>query len=210
MAMGAIPTSDMPGHKRLHDRVFNALDRCQEAQGIDFKESASWDTLKWRLVRTLLAMGNLRDGGIIVIGASERGDTWDLTGIMPGDLATFDVDVIIDTVNKYSSPPISIDIVLVEYRNGCKFLALQAHEFEDIPLVCKKSGPKDTIEEGAIYVRPPGLARTTRVMNAAQMHDLIELAAIKRARRILEMAQEVGLVPSKTSVERFNEELEGL
>ena len=108
--MGAIPTSDMPGHRRLHEKVFSALDRCQETQGIDFKESASWNTLRWRLVRTLLAMGNLRDGGIIVIGASERGDTWDLTGITSEDLATYDVDVIIDTVNKYSSPPISIDM----------------------------------------------------------------------------------------------------
>ncbi len=207
--MGAIPTSDMPGHKQLHDRVFNALDRCQETQGIDFKESALWNALKWRIVRSLLAMGNLRDGGIIVIGASERGDTWDLTGITPEHLSTYDVDVVIDTINKYSSPPVNIDVVIVEYRNGCKFLALQAYEFEDTPLVCKKNGPEGIVE-GAIYVRPLGLARTTRVMNALQMHDLLELAAEKRARRILEVSQRVGLVPSSTSIERFNEELEGL
>ncbi len=79
--MGAIPTSDMPGHAKLHERVLNALDRCQESKGVDFKESAPWDNLKWQLIRTAIAMGNLRDGGIIVIGASERGDSWDLTGI---------------------------------------------------------------------------------------------------------------------------------
>ena len=149
--MGAIPTSDMPGHKQLHDRVLNALDRCQEAQGIDFKESASWETLKWRLIRTVLAMGNLRDGGIIVIGASEREDTWDLTGITPEHLTTYDVDIIIDIINKYSSPPINIDVVIVEYRNSHKFLALQVYEFEDTPLICKKNGPEGIIE-GAIYV----------------------------------------------------------
>jgi hypothetical protein len=38
--MGAIPTSDLPGHQLLHARVVNALDRCQESQGIDLKESA--------------------------------------------------------------------------------------------------------------------------------------------------------------------------
>jgi len=78
--MGAIPTSDMPGHKRLHDRVLSALDRCQEGQAIDFKESAPWESLKWRIVVTALGMGNLRDGGVIVIGASEREQIWELTG----------------------------------------------------------------------------------------------------------------------------------
>ena len=49
--MGAIPTSDMPGHKRLHERVVTALDRCQESQAVDFKESATWDQLKWRIIK---------------------------------------------------------------------------------------------------------------------------------------------------------------
>ena len=42
--MVAMPTSDMPGHKRLHERVSFALDRCQEMSAVDFKESASWET----------------------------------------------------------------------------------------------------------------------------------------------------------------------
>lgn len=47
--MGAIPTSDMPGHKKLHDRVNNALDRCRESKGVDFKKSATWDDLNGNL-----------------------------------------------------------------------------------------------------------------------------------------------------------------
>lgn len=58
----AIPTSNMLGHKELHDRVYNALDRCQESKSVDFKESAPWKNLKWQIIRTALAMGNLRDG----------------------------------------------------------------------------------------------------------------------------------------------------
>jgi len=64
--------------------------------------------------------------------------------------------------------------------------------------------------EGAVYIRPPGLARTTRIMNASQMHDLLELAAEKRARRLLEVSRRVGLVPTSTSKEHFDKELEGL
>lgn len=209
--MGALPTSDMPGYKRLHDRVLNALGRCQETQGIDFKESAPWGSLKWRIITTALGMGNLRDGGIIVIGASERGQTWELTGITNEHLNTYNPDVIIDVINKYSSPSVEMDIVLVKYRNDRDFLAIQINEFEHTPIVCKKNSPTaGGIIEGAVYIRPPGVARTTRVMNSAQMHDLLELAAEKRARRILEVSRRIGLVSRSTSTERYDEELEGL
>jgi hypothetical protein len=209
--MGAIPTSDMPGYKRLHDRIFNALGRCQESQGIDFKESAPWKSLKWRIICTALAMGNLRDGGIIVIGASEREQIWVLTGILQEHLETYDVDTVIDVVNKYASPHVDLDIVIVKYRNGKDFLAIQIREFADTPIVCKKNGPEGKrLFEGAVYIRPPGLARTTKIMNASQMHDLLELAAEKRARRLLEVSRRVGLVPASTSKEQFDKELDGL
>ena len=209
--MGAIPTSDMPGYKRLHDRVFNALGRCQESQGIDFKESAPWESLKWRIICTALAMGNMRDGGIIVIGASEREQAWVLTGILQEHLDTYDVDTVIDVVNKYASTHVDLDIVIVKYQNGKDFLAIQIREFADTPIVCKKNGPEgERLFEGAVYIRPPGLARTTKIMNASQMHDLLELAAEKRARRLLEVSRRVGLVPASTSKEKFDKELDGL
>ena len=209
--MGAIPTSEMPGHRRLHDRVLSALDRCQEGQAIDFKESAPWQSLKGRIVMTALGMGNLRDGGVIVIGASEREQTWELTGITAEHLETYEVDVIIDTVNKYASPHIELDIAIVKYTNGRDFLAIQVREFIEIPVVCKKNGPTGAgLVQGCVYVRPPGVARTTRVIDASQMHDLLELAAEKRARRMLEVSRRIGLVARPSTSEQFDQELEGL
>ena len=209
--MGAIPTSDMPGHKRLHDRVLSALDRCQEGQAIDFKESAPWESLTWRIVVTALGMGNLRDGGVIVIGASEREQIWELTGITADHLETYEIDVVIDTVNKYASPHVELYIALFKYTNGRQFLAIQAKEFTDTPVVCKRNGPTgEGLVQGCVYVRPPGVARTTRVIDASQMHDLLELAAEKRARRILEVSRRIGLVARPFTSEQFDQELEGL
>ena len=210
--MGAIPTSDMPGHRKLHERVFNALDRCQESKSVDFKESATWEDLKWQIIRTSLAMGNLRDGGIIIIGASERGDIWDLTGISNQHLSTFNVDDVIDVINKYSSPPIKIEMVTVKYRNGNIFLAIQIHEFTESPFVCKKNGPDNNkkLRTGDVFVRPDGKPRTTKVVSADEMQDLLELAAEKRARKILEVAHRIGLKKTDTSSKKFEEEREGL
>lgn len=208
----AIPTSTMPGHKLLHNKVIYALDRCQEGQDIDFKESASWKELKWRIIKTSLGMGNLRDGGIIVIGVSERDDNWELTGISESNLKTYEVDVIIDQTNAHVSPHVNLDIVTVLHDENF-FLTIQVNEFSDTPLVCKKNGPDGTgLDEGHVYVRPPGMARTTRVTNAQQMHDLLELAAETHARRFLEQARRVGVLqPSPLSPsELFDQELGGL
>lgn len=209
--MAPIPSSDMPGHRQLHQRAVFALDRCQESQSVDFKESASWDALQWRIIKTLLGMGNLRDGGIIVIGVSERGKTWELTGISQEHLATYDVDVVVATTNSYASLHVDLDIVTLQHSNGKTFLIMKANEFTDSPLVCKKNGPTQSgLLEGSVYVRPPGVARTTRVTDAAQMHDLLELAAEKRARRILEVSRRIGLVPESSMAQRFDDELKDL
>lgn len=209
--MSPIPASDLPGHKSLHERVISALQLCQETPSVDFKESEIWDKLQWRTIKTILGMGNLRDGGVIVIGVSERNDTWELTGIRPDHLATYDVDAIIGRANAYISPYVDLDIVTVADSNGKKFLAIQVHEFYETPLVCKKSGPEGTkLHEGSVYIRPPGLARTTVVTNATQMHDLLELAAEKRARRILEVSRRIGLEPLPAVSQQFDAELEGL
>jgi hypothetical protein len=156
-----------------------------------------------------MAMANLRDGGIIVIGASESGETWELTGIQPEHLATYDVDDVIDSVNKYASPSVQLEIVIVTYQNEKRFLALRVHEFEDTPVVCKRNAPDGNkkLSAGEVYVRPFGTPRTTKVLSADEMHELLELAAEKRARRFLETAHRVGLRPPEPAVQRFDEEL---
>lgn len=110
-----IPSATLPGLKLLYDRALLALERCQETQSIDFKQAADWESLKWRITETALGMGNLRDGGVIIIGVSENGDSWELTGISENDLRTFDVDIMIDQVNSYTSP--HVNLTLASGRN---------------------------------------------------------------------------------------------
>ena len=98
----AFPTIDMKGYGRLRERIVFALDRCQEQQWLDFKESRPWPELKWRLLRTIMGMANLRDGGLIVIGVSERDDTWDLTGISSNDLSEVTPNHTVSSVSIFS------------------------------------------------------------------------------------------------------------
>lgn len=210
--MSPIPSSQMPGHKQIHERVFLALDRCQELRSVDFKESATWDNLKIRIVKTCFGMGNLRDGGVVIIGVSERGDNWELTGISDEHLLTYNPDDILDLINKYASPPISLDIVIVEHRDKKKYLAIQVSEFPESPFVCKIDGPIKTgairhFYAGDFYVRPIGKPQTVKATNAEQMRELLEVAAEKTARRMLGFSKRVGMAGKTSDIEFFSEEI---
>lgn len=188
------------------------MDLCQEAQGVEFKESAAWEALKWKIIATCMGMANLRDGGLILVGVSQRNGTWDLSGISSEHLATFDPDIVLGQVNSFASPAIELDIVTVEYgTGGSTFLAIQVREFATTPVVCRKNGPNEhALREGAIFVRPSGVPRTSKITGASDIHDLLMLAAEKRAREILEQGRRVGLVPRATDSQLFDRELGGI
>ena len=213
--MASIPRTDTPGYRQLHEQVGNALDRLQEAPDIEFKESASWNTLKWKIVRTALAMGNLRDGGILIVGVSQREGQMPLTGINQTDLETYDRDNIADQFERFS-PDIKFTLVQAPYRDN-DYLAFEFQEFREIPLICKRNGPDgEGLEAGVVYVRPrEGRPRSTKVTDAAQMRELLDLAADKAARRIIERGIRAGLefpagARPLTVIEQFERELEGL
>ena len=196
--MASIPRTDTPGYRQLHERVENALDRLQEAPAIEFKESAPWKTLRWKIIKTALAMGNLRDGGILIVGVSQRASQQPLAGISETDLVTYDRDNIADQFERFS-PDIEFTLVQVPYRQNT-YLVFEFQEAREIPLECKRAG--EGLEVGAVYVRPRGgRPRNTKVTDAAQMRALLELA--------VEKASGTGDGPPAVT-ELFDRELEGL
>ena len=214
--MASIPRTDTPGYRQLHERVGNALDRLQEAPDIEFKESASWDLLKWKIIKTALAMGNLRDGGILIVGVAQRAGQEQRTGITQEHLATYDPDKIADQFGRFISPEIEFTLVRVPHQDNT-YLAFEFQEFREIPLVCKRNGPDgEGLVAGTVYVRPwEGRPRSTKVTDAAQMRELLDLAGDKAARRIIERGTRAGLeLPAGDRplpvTDPFDGELEGL
>jgi len=209
----ALPTTQMSGYTDLRGRISLALGRCQEQPWLDFKESQPWAVLGWRLLKTIMGMANLRDGGLILIGVSERESAWELTGIQQEHLNTFDYDVIADQLSKYASPQIDLDIVVHDHDDGTRYLAIHVHQFRDSPIICRNNSPedvkpKDRLTAGEVYVRATtGKPQTVKVTDAARLHDLLELAAEFRARRMLEVGKRIGLVAGETAPSKYDAEL---
>lgn len=206
--MTAPPPSDLPGHKRLAARANVALDRCVESQDVEFMATQPWKALMWGIIKTAGAMGNLRDGGIIVVGVSQRDDSWEPTGMQDADVKTYDVDKIVEQANAYISPHVDLTIVTHE-KDAKTFLVIHVAQFRDAPLVCKKDHGRE-LAAGTVYIRPPGKPESRKVLHANEMQELLELAADIRARQFLERLRRLNLMPGSTEEERFKQELEGL
>jgi len=117
------------------------------------------------------------------------------------------------TLSKYASPQIRVDIAIHDHDDGKRYLAFQVHQFNDSPVVCGKNSPddvkpKERLVTGEVYVRATsGKPQTVKVTDAAQMNDLLELAAEFRARRMLEVGKRIGLVPAESAASKFDAEL---
>jgi predicted HTH transcriptional regulator len=215
--MGALASTDLEGYELLKERVEGSLKLLTEIRAVDFKDAAKWDEIKCSIPKDVLAMSNLRDGGIIIIGVSEKNERWELTGLTQEQLDTYNPDDMLDWVNRYASPPVIFDIVRhTHYKEPDNkkfdFLIIQAHEFEEKPIVCKRDYSGE-LRRGAFYIRPLGKAESREVQSADEMHDLLDLAVEKRTRNLLRQIKRIGIdlavALEKTDADKYDEESEG-
>ena len=216
--MGALPSTELKGYEILKSKVKEALRLLQEINSIEFKKAAKWGELKRGITKDILAMTNLRDGGIIIIGIEEKDNKWNCTGLTSEQLKTFNPDDIIEHINSYASPSITFNIIKHTDEQNLDFLIIQVPEFEEKPVICRKQYNRE-LRRGALYIRPLGKPESREVKSAEEMHDLLELAADKAFRKFLGKCENLGLVTpllqtqvilEKNDMKKFEEEREGL
>jgi predicted HTH transcriptional regulator len=179
--MTAIPKTDLQGYEALQKRVDAAFQLLKESRAVDFKQSVKWEDYKIKFTETILAMSNLRDGGIVIIGVSEDKKDWKPEGITDDDLGTYNPDDMIDFVNKYASPVVNFDVVRHEV-DEMQFLVISVREFESEPVICKRDYNRYLIR-GSIYIRPLGKPETRAIQNAEEMRELLDVAVEKKMRQ---------------------------
>lgn len=154
-----------------------------------------------RVARAAMAMGNLRDGGLVCLGIADD----QLAAMGPGlDDGAFqqwsDHDDVSDALSRYSEPPVSFHPHPTELSNGARVVVLEIAEFEDVPHVCKKDYP-GVLQKGQVYVRPRGKPQSIAVPSADEMRQLLDVAIDKGVRFFVRRATLAGvaLTSSATS-----------
>ena len=153
-----------------------------ENLNLEFKATFDFNENIWareRLVRSMLAMSNTRNGGYIVIGVAENGDkSPDFAGLEDNHLALFKskIEDLKSKVESFSSSPVSYEIGIGEYKRK-KLIVISVAEFFLSPLICRKNGEhKDKhLEEGSIYIRTlKDKPSSIKLTNPVDMQDFLE------------------------------------
>lgn len=162
-----------------------------------------------RVVRVALGMGNLRDGGHVVIGVEDD----PLSAMSPG-LEADEVeswlayDDVARKMAEYADPPLGFRVTEETLSSGVTVVVMQVFEFADIPHLCRKDYP-DVLRRGALYVRPRKVPETSEVASSVEMRDVLDLATEKALRSYVETASRAGVrleTPSPDRMARLAED----
>ena len=148
-----------------------------EREDLEFKSGMAWDELRPKIAKTALGMANLQGGGYIIVGVKEgKGERAHETDAMPeGVSRTYSADDVSEYLNAHADPDIDVEVVRFD-REGRHIVAIQVHEFKDVPVICKK-GINGRVKKGAVYCRSP--KPETVPATARIMREIIEMAADK-------------------------------
>ena len=200
------------------DEFAELLSLGHEVRGIEFKPSGPRTdrVLFANVVRAALGMSNIRDGGRIVLGVEEAGNTLNPVGLADSDLLTWNYDHIADSFGPYADPSIQFHVAEAEYQ-AKRFIIIWVYQFEEIPILCNKDetiSGRVVLRKGACYVRSRRKPETTEIPTQEDMRALLDLATDKGIARWISRAQTAGIylpgTVAPSDQERFNQQLEDL
>lgn len=166
-----------------------------EQRGLELKGPGSRGDkqLLVKVARAALSLGNLRDGGYVVIGIDDADPASLGPGLANGDLDSWlSYDDVARALAEYSDPPLHFHLDALTLSSGARVAMLAVSEFQDIPHLCAKAY-EPTLRKGALYVRTRKLPETAEVASSVEMRDLLDLATEKALRSYVETAQRAGV-----------------
>jgi hypothetical protein len=151
----------------------------REERNLEYKSGENWRDIKFKIIKTILAMSNIRDGGTIVIGVSQSRDAFIPSGFSLTDLDSYSQDTIAANANEFSDPYTEVIVMKVPHE-GKNFVVIQVEEFSELPVICKKDG--DGLRKGAIYTRPRRMHETAEIPSQTEARELLDIATEKSIR----------------------------
>ena len=190
----------MPPEPRsvVEQRARDFIDFPAELTTVEFKRNGPFESMQFRIAKTAMAMANLRDGGMIIIGvAQDDARNFVVEGVQSDSEATFSQEAVYEFVNSYASPPVELRVTPMEHR-GLRFVTIDVWPFERTPVVCQRNTPdgtrgNDQMHVGDFFVRTGDIVGTRRVTSAAMLHEIIEFAVIRRLAEIQRILGAAGI-----------------
>jgi hypothetical protein len=193
--------------------IENALSLRYELRELELKGPGprSDNHLLIKVARAALGMGNLRDGGQVVIGIADDQIPEMLPGLEPDDLASWlAYDDLSRKLGEYADPPLRFTVEGMELSSGASVAVLNVFEFADMPHLCARGYDRE-LRKGALYVRPRRVRETSEVASLVEMREVVEIATEKALRAFLSTAERAGvqITAGPSDDERYEEQRAG-
>ncbi len=179
----------------------------KEERYLEYKRAMIWtgnNMTKVKLAKAMMAMSNLANGGVVVIGMQEinRG-VWTPETMTDQQVASFTQDDVSHWVNDYATPAVQFSITPFAL-NGNQFVIIQVQEFDTSPVICRKQkvAGGEVLESGAIYYRSNRKIESAPISSDEDSRELIGLAVGKGIARHVKRLHELGCIPTETPRQR--------
>lgn len=188
----------------------------KEERFLEYKAPMNWKDLQTKvsIAKAIMAMSNLKEGGVIVIGVREREkNVWVPEGLSSEDLASFNQDDIATYVNDKVLPFAQLSLSRVKL-GSMDFVILRVQEFDETPLIVTKQAVlngKSVLTPGEIYYRSRRKNESAPIASEEDMRELLGLAIHKGVAAKMEYLVSLGVltgqVPSvDIDQQRFSQE----
>lgn len=156
------------------DELEEYLEAGQETRSFEVKAAMAWSRVA--LAKDILALSNVADGGVIVIGVEDG--TFKRQGVTQEFKATYKIDEMRDQMARYADPHVDISVTFPKDREGREYVAIEVASFRDVPVICRKDSP-DT-QAGVIYYRNSNRrVESAAVSNSYDMRDILTVATLR-------------------------------
>lgn len=205
------------------DDIYKIAKEIGETRSIELKTSMPWndDATKFKIIKSIMALSNIRDGGRIILGVDEcQNGKFDPKGMCLNHFESFTQDDLQDHIGKYIVPYAKVRVEKVS-KGPLNYVVIHVGEFDRWPVLCGKVydltnilGKDKIIKEGDILTRTKvHRFESSRVKAHIDMQEILDLAIEKGVKSFLEQARNTGILPQryvKSDKDRFDEEIEGL
>ncbi|MEE9455632.1 MAG: ATP-binding protein [bacterium] len=164
--------------------------RC-EAKNHDYKEFLRWrgstKDEKLELIRDILGMANIQDGGKIIGGV--RDADFSFVGNAEDDVASFDQTELNQFLERYTDPK-HVCIIYKHEFDGKRTVIIEVPEFREIPIICKKEAHSSDgsntqiLKRGQIYIRTDK-GSTEAISTVEDIRELMGRALVKKSDELL-------------------------
>lgn len=161
--------------------------RREEDRNFDFKGPGEFSgEFRAGLTVDIGAMANTSGGGTLIIGVRKVNGVWTPEGVSTEQLVSFDKTPVMQFIKNFLDPPPHFEIETVKVE-GKKVIALAVMEFEDVPIVVKKTIQHDDklfAREGDLLIRSEA-AESRPVQSADEFRQLLGRAISRKSEALL-------------------------